>query len=126
MKIIYTKTHKRHAPQHEFNKDRMTPYSENPARATQILITLQKSDFTDIVTPRQYPLGIIRMVHDSDYLHYLENIYAAWIAEGWPETGVIPHTFAVRGMWRHPTYLRCARHEQETGKVTQSDWLLLF
>ena len=100
MKIIYTEMHKLHAPQYEFTKNGMTPYSENPARANQILLTLQKSDFTDIVTPWQYPLGPIQAVHDSDYLHYLENIYGAWIAQGGPETGVIPDTFAVRTMGR--------------------------
>jgi acetoin utilization deacetylase AcuC-like enzyme len=102
MKIIYSETHKLHAPLHEFTKNGMTPYSESPARADKILFELQKSDFADIISPRQYPLAPIRAVHDSDYLHYLENIYAAWIAEGGPETGVIPNTFAVRTMGKRP------------------------
>jgi acetoin utilization deacetylase AcuC-like enzyme len=80
----------------------MMPYSESPARADKILLELQKNGFTDIVAPRQYSLGPIRAVHDSDYLHYLENIYAAWITEGGPETGVIPDTFAVRTMSKRP------------------------
>jgi len=98
MKIIYTDNHKLHAPQHEFTKKGMTPYSESPDRADKILLALQESDFTEIITPRQYTLEAIQAVHDSDYLHYLENIYPAWISEGGPEAGVIPHTFAVRSM----------------------------
>jgi len=105
MKIIYTETHKRHAPQYEFTPDVMKPYSESPERVESILIALQESGFTDIVTPRQYPLDFIRAVHASDYIHYLENIYTAWIAKGKPGTGVIPDTFAVRTMDKRPEKL---------------------
>ncbi|MBM3239242.1 histone deacetylase family protein [Candidatus Poribacteria bacterium] len=105
MKIIYSETHKLHAPLHEFTKHGMTPYSESPARADKILFELQKSDFADIISPRQYSLDSIRAVHDLEYLHYLENIYAAWIAQGGPETGVIPDTFAVRTMGKRPEKL---------------------
>ncbi|MFQ6039290.1 MAG: histone deacetylase family protein [Candidatus Poribacteria bacterium] len=105
MKIIHTEAHKLHAPQYEFNKDRMTPYSESPTRVEKILDALQKSDFTQIITPRQYPLEPIRAVHDADYIYYLENIYAAWIAEGGPEAGAIPHTFALRTMSKRPEKL---------------------
>ncbi|HIE27714.1 TPA: histone deacetylase family protein [Candidatus Poribacteria bacterium] len=105
MKFIYTESHKCHAPQYEFNRDRMTTYSESPARAEIILWALQKSDFTEITTPRQYPLAFIRAVHDSDYIYYLENIYSVWITEGEPEAGVIPHTFALRTMSKRPEKL---------------------
>jgi len=105
MNIIYTATHRRHAPSYEFAKDRMRPYSESPARADVILQALQDRGSADIVTPQEYPLDPIRAVHDAEYLHYLENIYTTWIAEGQPETGVIPYTFAVRTMGQQPDRL---------------------
>ncbi len=105
MKIIYTETHKHHAPQYEFTPDIMKPYSESPERVENILFALQKSGFTDVVTPRQYPLDFIRAVHASEYLHYLEDIYSEWIAAGKPKTGVVPHTFAVRTLDKKPAKL---------------------
>jgi len=105
MKIIYTEQHRLHAPEYEFNKDRLTPYSEAPSRAGKLLLRLQEMGFTDIIEPRQYPIEYIRTVHDSDYLYYLENIYEAWIADGKPNTGVIPDTFAVRTMKGKPNKL---------------------
>ena len=105
MKIIYTEKHRRHAPEYEFTGDRMKPYSEAPARADKLILTLQERGFTDIVAPQQYSLEPIRAVHNPDYLYYLENIYDAWATEGKPKMGVIPDTFAVRTMQGKPTKL---------------------
>ena len=105
MNLIYTATHRRHAPLYEFAKDSMRPYSETPARADVILQALQNRGFADIVTPREYPLDPIRAVHDADYLDYLKNVYTTWIAEGQPEMGVIPYAFAVRTMLKKPDQL---------------------
>ncbi len=104
-KIIYTPFHSRHDPPGEFVRDGLYPYSEVPARAEAILQALQEGGYTQIVSPRTYPLAAIRAVHDADYLHYLENIYPAWEAAGRPATGVIPETFALRSQCTRPTQL---------------------
>ena len=102
MKIIYSESHRQHDPPFEFTGDRLTPYSERPARAEAILRVLQERDYADVVAPQDYGLGPIREAHDPDYLHFLEHIYAGWVASGKLSTGVIPDTFAVRGMGGRP------------------------
>ncbi len=106
MKVIYSETHRLHAPPYEFTGGGMTPYSEAPARADAILRALRERGFADVIVPRAYPLDPILTVHDADYLHYLERIHAAWVASGKPASGVIPDTFAVRAMGGRPKELR--------------------
>ena len=96
MKVVYADTHRLHDPPSEFVRDGMYPYSESPGRAAAILQALKQEAHVDIVPPRDYPLDPIHAVHDSDYLHYLETIFSAWIEAGRPSSGVIPETFAVR------------------------------
>lgn len=108
MKIIYTKTHRRHAPPYEFIRNNMRPYSESPTRADKIHQVLQEEGFIDLITPRKYSLDPIQAVHDSHYLHYLENIYAAWLTsndDGNSKRGIIPDTFAFRTMDKRPQKL---------------------
>jgi len=105
MKIVYTEMHRRHAPPYEFSRGAVRPLLETPARVDGILCALRDRSLGDIVAPRQYSLAPMRTVHDSDYLHYLENIHGAWMAEGRVEIGVIPDTFAVRTMDGRPDRL---------------------
>ena len=83
----------------------MRPYSDAPCRADAILGALRGWGSADIVPPHAYPLDPIRAVHDGAYLYYLEQVYGTWIAEGGPETGVVPHAFAVRDMAKKPDSL---------------------
>lgn len=106
MKIIYSEAHRLHDPPFEFTGDRLTPYSERPARAEAILRTLGERDYADVVGPEEIGLDPIREVHAPDYLHYLEHIHGAWVASGKMATGVIPDTFAVRGVRGRPRELR--------------------
>lgn len=102
MKIIHSETHREHDPPFEFTGDRLTPYSERPARAEAILRTLQERDFADVIAPGDGGLEFVREVHDADYLDYLAHAYEAWRESGKAETGVLPDTFAVRGMRTRP------------------------
>ncbi|MSS73645.1 MAG: histone deacetylase family protein [Candidatus Latescibacteria bacterium] len=106
MKIIYSDTHRQHDPPYEFTGGGMSPYSEAPARADAILRTLREGGARDVEAPGSYALDAILAVHDAGYLHYLEHIYAAWVASGKPLSGVIPDAFAVRTMGGRPGELR--------------------
>ena len=105
LKVVYPDDHYRHDPPAEFVRDGMYPYSESPARAAAILKTLREEGYEEIIPPQEHPLDSIRAVHDGDYLHYLEHIFAAWAGAGRPETGVIPETFASPGMSARPRQL---------------------
>ena len=96
MKIIYSDTHRQHAPPNQFNVDRMGPYAESPQRADRILDALSPDH--EVIPPSSYSLDEILRVHSSDYLHFLENVYTAWEAKGGTSSGLIPYTFATRSM----------------------------
>lgn len=102
MKVIYTESHRRHAPEWEFVRDRMKPYSESPARADSIARALRGNGSLEVVSPGAYPLDPIRAVHDGKYLRYLEDVYAAWVGRGVSRKGVVPHAFALRTMAGRP------------------------
>jgi acetoin utilization deacetylase AcuC-like enzyme len=104
VKIIYTETHRLHVPEKDLSEADKTLY-EVPKRAEVILRALQDRGFRDIIEPTEYPLDSILVVHDPDYLHYLENIYEAWVAASEPKEGVVTHTFAVRNLGRKPKEL---------------------
>lgn len=105
MKIIHSEAHRLHDPPFEFTGDLLTPYSERPARAEAILRTLQERDYADVIGPQDHGLLPILEVHCADYLRYLEQIHAAWVSTGKLASGVIPDTFAVRGMAGRPADL---------------------
>lgn len=105
MKVIYADVHRRHSPSSEFVDGEMKTHAEAPARAETILRALQEEGLSDIVAPRRYPFAPILAVHDVEYLHYLEKVYAVWVAEGRDRRGVVPDTFAVRRMPEKPAEL---------------------
>ena len=105
MKIVYTDSHLQHAPRHELTRRGLIPYPESPDRAELILDTLQKRGFADVIPPRKYPSDLLLNVHDSAYLHYLENIYTEWVASGQPEEGAVSVTFGLRNRAQKPESL---------------------
>lgn len=100
MQVVYADAHLDHAPPHQFNVDRMGPYSESPDRALRILNAL--SGDHDVVSPSVDAGKAIRQIHDADYLAFLETVYTAWEARGGTPDGLIPYTFASRRMAHLP------------------------
>jgi acetoin utilization deacetylase AcuC-like enzyme len=98
MKVIYSDIHLQHAPEHQFNVNRMGAYSETPDRALRILDALSPSH--DIVSPTNHGPEPLAKIHNSNYLHFLENVYKAWHDLGGSDKGLIPFTFS-RGKVAH-------------------------
>jgi len=105
MRIVYTEQHLRHAPEHELTRRGLIPYTESPDRVSAILQALGERGFTDVIPPREYPPEILLDIHDAAYLHYLEKVYAEWVASGQPDGGAASVTFALRGRARRPESL---------------------
>ena len=105
MLILYSEAHLQHDPPAEFVRDRMQPYSEAPARAEVIVAALRRAGYDCICGPRDGSLEILASVHDPAYLSYLERIYPAWRAAGRPAAGVVPTSFAGRGLGALPAAL---------------------
>lgn len=102
MKIAYSDHHRLHAPEHELTRAGRIPYTESPDRAEAILRTLTDRGLADVIAPREYPLEMLLAVHDAGYLHYLERVYAEWVALGRPAEGASSVTFALRDRARKP------------------------
>ena len=124
MNVVYTDTHRLHAPEGEFTRAGFVPYSESPDRVELILQTLQHQGFADIVPPREYPSESILAVHDRDYVHYLARVYAAWVEAGEPESGVVPVTFALRHQGQKPQNLvnQAGYYCFDTTPLVQGTW----
>ena len=103
MKVIYSPTHHRHAPAREWTREGYVPYCECPQRAERIRQHLQATPGFEIVPPQTYPQELLLSIHDPGYLHFLAQVYPAWVAAGEPASGVMPVTFAQGG--RRPSQL---------------------
>ncbi len=103
MKIFYTETHRLHDPAFEvFDGGQRVPYLESPERMERVLKALRKTDWAEIVPPRDFGLDPIRAVHSEAYLNFLASAWTEWLAAD-PETAasadktaLLPATFAAK------------------------------
>ena len=101
MRVIYSPSHRRHAPRYQFIEGGLKPYPEVPARAEAILRAIEVAH--DVLPPRTFSMDAIGAVHDAGYLRFLEHVHAAWTDRGGGgDTGLIPDTFAARASARLP------------------------
>lgn len=108
MLIVYTSVHTGHNPVNEILDGRFVPYQESPIRVERIRTALEAAGHGPVVPPRSFGLTPVLAVHDAAYVDYLEHAYARWVAAGGTPAGVLPSTFAGRGMQRpapHPLAL---------------------
>jgi len=110
MKVFFSDAHRDHNPPFEvFEGGVKVPMFECPERMDRVLSAFYKTDWAEIVPPKDFGLDPIRAVHDRDYLHYLEHAFEDWKKEGGQAHGpefdssvVIPATFPLRRWQRKP------------------------
>jgi acetoin utilization deacetylase AcuC-like enzyme len=100
MITIFSPDHALHDAPHEFLDGKLIPPHEAPIRVPMILDALERAGIGQIQSPRAFDLEPIRAVHDHDYLAYLAQAYARWVAAGGDAAAVLPSTLAVRWMSR--------------------------
>ncbi|MBQ41599.1 MAG: acetylpolyamine amidohydrolase [Gemmatimonadetes bacterium] len=99
MQVIFSPKHRQHAPPAEFVSSGLGPYSESPTRADSILAALESSGRFDVSQPTAHADAALEAVHDAAYLDFLQQVYAVWSTPTAPGgNGIIPLTFAVRGL----------------------------
>ena len=97
MKIIYSDEHRQHFAQGEiYGGEFVTPF-ERPSRIEYILRELRNRAFTDLVSPAKLDMRIVRKVHDSGFLAFLETAWAAWTKAGY-RGEIVPTVFPVPGL----------------------------
>jgi acetoin utilization deacetylase AcuC-like enzyme len=101
MQVYYSEAHRKHEPPFEvFDGGLRTPYLENPDRMDRILNALRKTDWAQIVEPKDFGLDPICAVHEKDYVDFLASSWTEWLAsDAEDKSTLLPATFALR---RHP------------------------
>ncbi|HEY6815439.1 MAG TPA: histone deacetylase family protein, partial [Croceibacterium sp.] len=96
MRIFFDDRQARHAPEREFHNGGWVTYAETPARLDSIL---RRCGGAQAV--RDFGLDPILAVHDADYVAFLREAHARWLAAG-REGDAIGYTFPVRGRRKLP------------------------
>jgi acetoin utilization deacetylase AcuC-like enzyme len=107
MKVYYSEAHRQHQPPFEvFDGGLRTPYMENAERMDRILQALQRTDWAEIIEPREFGLDPIYAVHDKGYIDFLASAWIEWQAgEARDKSVLLPATFALRRQPPKPTSL---------------------
>jgi len=101
MKVYYSEAHRKHEPPFEiFDGGLRVPYLENSDRMDRILNALHKTDWADIIEPKDFGLDPIHAIHDKEYVDFLASSWTEWLAtDSKDKSTLLPSTFALR---RHP------------------------
>jgi acetoin utilization deacetylase AcuC-like enzyme len=105
--IVYsTDAHAAHAPTQQIIGGRARHYPEVPERVDVIRCALEASSVVDEWRePGTIEREAIALVHDPDYVTFLETVYEDWVEARPGREGkvLIPDTFAMRGLRGRPS-----------------------
>jgi acetoin utilization deacetylase AcuC-like enzyme len=86
MKTFFHPEQLLHCPRNYFSRGQLREPQELPERATRLVAAAKSLDF-DVREPADFGTAAIAVVHDLNYLRFLEEAHAAWkkIPEDWGE-----------------------------------------
>jgi acetoin utilization deacetylase AcuC-like enzyme len=100
MLIVGSDAHRGHHPRRPFlDRGRLVEPPEVPERIERILVALEDAGLGVRVAPHEFPRELLRRVHPTDYLAFLEHAHARWCAAtGLEETSeAVAYARAIRG-----------------------------
>ena len=100
MKIVHSHQQRLHNPPHQVGADGIAPHLEIAARFDALVSRL---DHLDHVAPDPITPGYLKVAHTGAYIDYLQNAYAAWVADGQSKKCVIPSAFPPRTLAHRPS-----------------------
>jgi acetoin utilization deacetylase AcuC-like enzyme len=104
MKIVASPMHQAHQPAHEFEGGRLIPAKDQPARAELVLDALRSRGLGTVVAPQHFGLEPVLRVHAPDFVHFLEQAWARWVAKhGYEARAAYPSAWPARGLRDVPT-----------------------
>ena len=101
MKVFFDARQLNHAPRTYFRRGAETPHPEQPRRA-EILRDMLASEGFPIEAPRDFGLAPIKAVHDRDYVDFLPDAHARFVASAGTEALAIPTMHPGRRPGREP------------------------
>ena len=84
MKTVFSDRHEMQRVETEFYRGKWVEAFEIPRRALLVLDAVQRADLGPIVEPESFDLAPVLAVHDPDFVRFLQNIWAEWVAEVGP------------------------------------------
>ena len=97
MKIVRSDEHRQHFPKGElYNGELVRPF-ECPERIDYINSALDAAGLTDMAEPSPVDDGLLRQVHNDQYLDFLRTAWTEWEATG-ATSDMIPACFPARRM----------------------------
>ena len=94
MKAFFDPRQLRHAPEIYFRRGAAMPHQEQPRRA-ELLRDMLIGEGFDITGPRDYGAGPIKAVHNPDYVDFLTDAHARFVADAGPDATL---TLAATGL----------------------------
>ena len=82
MDIIFSEKHKLRDSQTELYGGQLVYPHERPLRMEYILKRLTETGFGRIHAPDDFGINPIRVIHDGDFIQFLENAWTDWENEG--------------------------------------------
>jgi len=80
LKVVYSDRHRRHDATSELKDGAFIPSREQPSRIEQIRAHLEAERFGELIEPHADPTSIIARIHSSDYVAFLQSVWAQWAA----------------------------------------------
>ncbi|MEJ1970446.1 MAG: histone deacetylase family protein [Rhizomicrobium sp.] len=99
MKTFYSPIHRDHAPPLEFERGRLAPAVEVPARVENVRAEVERRKLGPILAPADFGMAPIARVHDAGLVTFLGEASALWRkAYGEEAPPALPSAWPARGM----------------------------
>ncbi|HEY2445069.1 MAG TPA: histone deacetylase family protein [Rhizomicrobium sp.] len=99
MKTFYTATHRKHAPESEFEGGRLVPMPEVPERVEAVRARIEERGLGPICAPAHFGMEPILRVHRPEFVEFLVRAHEQWeekYGAGAPDA--IPSAWPARSM----------------------------
>ncbi|MBB1627467.1 histone deacetylase family protein [Achromobacter sp. UMC71] len=102
MHIFHNTVHGKHDGRQEMFRGKLVPCHETPARLEYVLDALRQRGIGALQAPSAADMDLIRRVHSSRYVDFLQRAWADWIAldPANADLDILPSVWPVRG-FRH-------------------------
>ncbi|PWE35022.1 histone deacetylase family protein [Pelagicola sp. LXJ1103] len=101
MKAFFDSRQLGHAPETYFRRGAAMPHQEQPERAEILRNVLLEEGF-EILRPRDHGLAPIKAVHNPDYVDFLPDAHARFVASAGPDALAIPTMHPGRRRGKEP------------------------
>src|SRR6185437_11814655 len=99
MKVFYSPAHLDHSPPQEFERGRLAPAVEVPARAERVKAEIERRGIGPVLAPTDFGLEPVMRVHDAGLISFLSEASDHWRKlYGEDAPAAIPSSWPARGM----------------------------